>query len=448
MLCPAFSRTYLFTPLSRIRMDPSASYANCQVSAKLHDPTPHECQEGLSQNAVQDLDKAVQDRNNFGWRKIVINFSPAWFSVNMGTGIVSILLNKFPYPANWLYWLSVVVFCLNIVLFFVFLIISIMRYTMYEGIFLVMIRHPVQSFFVGTFPVGFATIVIMVALVCEPAWGPRAGTLAYALWWIDVAIALLCNLWMPFVVMRVHHSDISRMTAVWLLPVVSTVVAAACGGIVAAHLPDHRALITIITSYILFGTGFPLALVILVMYFHRLTIFHLPPREIIVSAFLPLGLLAQGAFVPMQLGKIALKVFPAEKTLDPTAGRLFYNVGILSGLIFYGYSLVWLFFAVASISLSKFPFNMGWWGFTFPVGVFGLAAITFGQDLPSKFFKVLGTIISVITILLWLGISLETTRRSITGELFTAPCVPQYLAARAARREAKKHDEVGENKEV
>jgi tellurite resistance protein TehA-like permease len=63
------------------------------------------------------------------------------------------------------------------------------------------------------------------------------------------------------------------MTAIWLLPIVATIVASASGGIVASILPSpQHALWTLITSYILWGTGVPLAMVTLVIYFHRLTI--------------------------------------------------------------------------------------------------------------------------------------------------------------------------------
>jgi hypothetical protein len=34
-----------------------------------------------------------------------------------------------------------------------------------------MIRHPTQSLFLGTFPMGLATIINMVVFVCVPAWG-------------------------------------------------------------------------------------------------------------------------------------------------------------------------------------------------------------------------------------------------------------------------------------
>src|SRR5437763_1085061 len=54
---------------------------------------------------------------NHGWRKAVRNFTPSWFTVTMGTGIVSVLLYELPYNGRWLYWLSVITFCLNICLF-------------------------------------------------------------------------------------------------------------------------------------------------------------------------------------------------------------------------------------------------------------------------------------------------------------------------------------------
>lgn len=185
------------------------------------------------------------------------------------------------------------------------------------------------------------------------------------------------------------------MTAAWLLPIVSTIVAAASGGIVASVLENEQhAVWTIIISYILWGTGVPLAMMVLVMYFHRLTIHKIPPREVIVSVFLPLGPLGQGSFGIMQLGKEAMRVFPNTGSLpaQTSAGPILYIFGFIVGLIMWGFGFVWLFFAIASISRSTFPFNMGWWGFTFPLGVFTVSTTTIAKELPSLFFKVLGTV--------------------------------------------------------
>lgn len=74
-------------------------------------------------------------------------------------------------------------------------------------------------------------------------------------------------------------------------------VAAASGAIVADVLPDpQHALWTIIVSYVLWGIGIPLAMMVMVIYFHRLTVYKLPPKEVIVSIFLPMGPLGQGSF--------------------------------------------------------------------------------------------------------------------------------------------------------
>ena len=122
-----------------------------------------------------------------------------WFSVNMGTGIVSILLFRLPYNGDWLYWLSIVVFVLNVALFILFFFISVLRYTLWPAILPAMMRHPMQSLFLGTFPMGLSTIVTMVVLVCVPAWGAPAVTLAWALWWIDTALSIGISCYLPFV---------------------------------------------------------------------------------------------------------------------------------------------------------------------------------------------------------------------------------------------------------
>lgn len=193
--------------------------------------------------------------------------------------------------------------------------------------------------------------------------------------------------------MYFHETKLSSMTAAWLLPIVSTIVAAASGGIVAEVLPNpHFALWTVIVSYVLWGTGVPLAMMTLGIYFHRLTVHKLPPQEVIVSVFLPLGPLGQGGFGIMQLGKVCMQIFPETHTLVPSAGPTLYVLGFILALIMWGFGLVWFFFALASISRSKFPFNMGWWGFTFPIGVFAVATTTFGKEMPSKFFNILGSV--------------------------------------------------------
>lgn len=93
------------------------------------------------------------------------------------------------------------------------------------------------------------------------------------------------------------------------------------------------------------------------------------------------------------MGKVARELFHDSNILDPIAGSMAYVLGVFISLLMWSFGLIWLVFAFATVLYSSpFPFNMGWWGFTFPLGVFTVATTTIAKELPSLFFKVLGTV--------------------------------------------------------
>jgi Voltage-dependent anion channel len=94
------------------------------------------------------------------------------------------------------------------------------------------------------------------------------------------------------------------------------------------------------------------------------------------------------------LGKLSTTLFP-QLTSSPLkdTGPALYVVGLFVGIIEWSFGLVWFFFAIAAIHRSgKLPFNMGWWGFTFPLGVYSAATLEIGQELDTEFFRILGTV--------------------------------------------------------
>lgn len=248
-----------------------------------------------------------------------------------------------------------------------------------------------------------------------------------------------------------NQRSLDTITAAQLLPIAATIVAAATGSRVAGVLPDPQyTLGTLIACYVMWGMSVPMALSVLVMYYQRLALHKMPPREVIVSAFLPLGPLGYGGFTVLELGRVAKDIFPLTDTLnDPIAGSIAYTLGFFVALIMWGYGLVFFAFAIASIHKSRpFPFNMGWWGFTFPLGVFSNSTILIGQCLPSLFFRVLGTIFGVAVIILWIVIALGTAKGAWTGELFYAPCLANLKASQIALTPAKQEDGDINNKSV
>jgi tellurite resistance protein TehA-like permease len=96
----------------------------------------------------------------------------------------------------------------------------------------------------------------------------------------------------------------------------------------------------------------------------------------------------------MKLGTAGKTVLSETQTLnDSSAASIVYVVGAMTALILWAFGLPWLFFAFASVLKSgRFPFNMGWWAFTFPVGAYAMGTCQLGRQLPCAFFKVLGTV--------------------------------------------------------
>lgn len=217
--------------------------------------------------------------------------SRSWFTVTMGTGITSMLLHDLPYNAVWLYWLSIIVFISNIVLFVSFLALSLARYMCWKGTWIAMIHHPEQCLYLGAVPMSLGTIVCMICYVCVEAWGTPARYLAIILWAIEAVLSVLCAFILSFLLIsRDDETDLSMLTARHLFPALSCVVASASGSIVASVLPNaQHALWTVLISYSLWGIGVSMAMMILVIYCHRLVVHKLPRPEFIVSVFIPIG---------------------------------------------------------------------------------------------------------------------------------------------------------------
>lgn len=337
----------------------TAAAQTCQGTTATTEEVPSLCRATDNANAEKlGIGKTPTSK----WEKRVLLFTPSWFSINMGTGIVSILLHTCPYQFNGLGEIAIIFFLLNLALFVAFLVMSIMRYLRWPKVFVLMITHPTQAFFLGTFSMGFATIVNMTALVGIPAFGPPFVILAWTLWWIDALISLLVHLGVCYSLFNHQTQTLESLTAIWLLPAVSPIVSAASGGIVASYLSPQQARLTIVVSYILWGTAFPVACLLMAGYIQRLSIHHMPPAQAIVSSFLPLGPCGQGAFALLKFASVIRDMYLAgDRFLDGGVSRYsegderifsmaVFAVTIPVALVIWGFGFFWLVMAVAGCS--------------------------------------------------------------------------------------------------
>lgn len=127
----------------------------------------------------------------------ISNFSPAWFAVNTGTGVISSLFHDFPYRGNSkiMNVFALAFFLLNILLFSAFFALSVACYIMFPHTWRSILHHPVQSFYLSYFPMGAATLITVGTTVVSQYWGFGGTTFVYilwAFWWLDAILSCLC----------------------------------------------------------------------------------------------------------------------------------------------------------------------------------------------------------------------------------------------------------------
>ncbi len=74
---------------------------------------------------------------------------------------------------------------------------------------------------------------------------------------------------------------------------------------------------------------------------------------------------------------------------------------------------------------NRVPFNLGWWAYTFPLGVYSLATLKLGVILNLAFFKIFGAILVIALAILWLIVVSRTLAGAYRGTLFVSPCIAE-----------------------
>jgi C4-dicarboxylate transporter/malic acid transport protein len=365
-------------------------------------------------------------------RDLVRQFTPNWFTVTMGTGILALALNQLPLPVPHAHEAAEALWALNIVLFTLFSLLYAARWLLFFAEASRIFTHPVASMFFGAIPMGLATIINGVLVFAVPYWGEAAVTIAQALWWLDMAMAVTIGIAIPFAMFTRQDHSMEAMTAVWLLPIVAAEVTAASAGLLIPHVTDPQAALRILVlGYALWAFSVPLAMSVLVILLLRLALHKLPHKDMAVSGWLALGPIGTGALGLLLLGQDAPHVFAAAGM--PGTGEIAAGIGIIGGAMLWGYGVWWLLLAVLTTRRylrAGMPFNLGWWGLTFPLGVYAVATLALARQTHLSVLADIGMALVCCLAILWVVVAARTLHGAWHRYLFAAPCLlapPQPL---------------------
>ncbi|KAI0043758.1 hypothetical protein FA95DRAFT_347400 [Auriscalpium vulgare] len=374
------------------------------------------------------------------------DFSPAWFTVIMGTlnplhasslyacltatcligtGIVDSLFLNFPYgtPSVAFRTISAIVFFLNFILFCVFTAISIFRLIVFPNIWGILVRDSVSSIYIATFPLGANTLLTVAVNLIYKQYHFGGRHFLYTIWalWLAWLAISAISCWGIIHMMITHqHHEFARMSALTILPTVTLTVAAATGAnVTLALLPisPRVALVTATLSTFSLIVGLVMLFLLMGIYLFKLIIHGNPPGLLVASTFLPIGETAQPGYAVLLVGQAFKQLIPVHGNTSfflstPAVGEIVYATCVCVGFALWAITTMWAIFMVLAVQheLRKGipPFKLAWWSAIFPMGTYANFSILLYRDLDAGFFRVFGSIVAVVTWAMWLSMLVGT----------------------------------------
>lgn len=150
----------------------------------------------------------------------------------------------------------------------------------------------------------------------------------------------------------------------------------------------------------------------------------LPHKDMAASGWLALGPIGTGALGLLLLGANSPPAFVAAGL--PNVGAAAAGLGLIGGTVLWGYGAWWLLLAVLTTARylrEGMPFNLGWWGFIFPLGVYSVATLALARQTHLGVLTAIGGALVVCLTIVWVVIAARTLHGVWQRSLFVSPCL-------------------------
>ena len=339
--------------------------------------------------------------------RLVKGFTPNWFTAGMGTGILALDAFLLPGATSWLKMGATALWILNMALVAGLLILMGLRALIDAKGVRRLFTDPVQSMFFGAVPMAMTTVVNGFFDMGPRLMGATTADHVGSWLWVANAVVALASVFIiPFLMFIKHDHALSRMTAVWLMPIVPAEVVAASSGVMLPHISNIALQQDLfVGTIVLWAFSVPMAFLLLGTLFLRLTLHKLPPKEMAISTWITLGTLGTGVMGLMMVAQ-------DSRIVVPSLASSISGAAVLAALILWGLGVWWL---VQSLLMTVYyalkrslPFNLGWWGLTFPLGVCGAGTDLLDRALGTSIFGWAAVTFFVMLALFWILVAGRT----------------------------------------
>ncbi|PVU96634.1 hypothetical protein BB559_002325 [Furculomyces boomerangus] len=287
-----------------------------------------------------------------------------------------------------------------------------------------LLEDPTASLFLGAIPMGLSTIVNGTVGLFPKSQYPHTPNIALFLWGIELFFSMFSYFVVPMYSLFIHKNTIDKLSPYCMLPMVPLIVSSAAGTAIAEILDPDRAHIVLLFSYLFWGMG-TVCYIYVPTYLVRLYLYGYPPKEMLITIFITVGLFGQSANAIMRMGHNSAKLFPITVPQVPYLGQACEVCGMVIGLPLDGFAAFFLIQSVGSIwytfSRNETKFNLSWWGVIYPVGTFNLGMLSLADSLNSMAFRVFSSFIIISLATIWIYVFQKTIYGVWTGKIFVTP---------------------------
>ena len=301
----------------------------------------------------------------------------------MDTGIISIIMNILPWRFNALDIFSTIMFVFNLVLFIILSLLAMIRlFAFTRHVRSESLNSIEEISYQGAPAISYLTLVAQVALTCSTAWGFRFTVLAYVLWWIGLVwCVVLCSA-SVIVLAKRNVTDDRSLSPVIFLPLIAVMTLGTTGGIVTRYsvgMSARLAIPIIVTSYMVIGYAFFLALLYYAIYIHRLLAVGPPMKAKLPSLCVTIGPMGQFATAIQLLSTAAntrglFGSYNSGTWLTTNSASSVSAASELIALMVLGFAFLWItvawYFIFEAALQRKLPYSLTWWSMIFPMGKF------------------------------------------------------------------------------
>jgi C4-dicarboxylate transporter/malic acid transport protein len=343
-----------------------------------------------------------------GFRRIVRNFAPAWFTAVMGTGGLAIASFHFAEVYPVLRTVGSGLHLFNLILCAVLLLPWTLRWLLYPAAALGTLRHPVMGQFYATLPIGLLLLSAGVLLYGQPT--PLAATL-----WTLGALATIFFSFVAFwVQFHGEHITLDHVTPGLFMPPVGLVVIPLAGQLLLGQMQAGREWVLVLSVGAL-GAGLFLWLSLLALTVHRFLLGRPLPGALLPTVWINLA----------PIGVISADLVGLAQVLPLSGLRETFPV---LALLLWGFGVWWFVMALA-LTLrywrrGELPFALTWWAFTFPLAAFAAASHRLSTLFGLDTVWAVGFAAYVLLVLFWLAAFIGSVRGVVSGRLFTDPAPP------------------------